>query len=213
MINDRRVALYKLAVATTCHHAIEPPSATCEAQMDFRRKGMGRTARLRQFPPAMWLILLVGVLLGGHDCHRRIGGVGVAEGRRLAGARRKRHANPLSRNIIIRNESRSKIDAFWIHPETRELAPSNFVEDGGLVYGSDGALQSYVGHSFEVVELPPEPKNKKNKVAADGDEEGRNPPKPRKCRKGMCRKAYFTVNENEDQSEYVFVCLLGRKEL
>jgi len=106
---------------------------------------------------------------------------------------RKRSAkvsNPNSRSIIIKNESGSKIDAFWINPTTRKIEASNF--ENGIVYGGEGPLSSYVGHSFEVQELP-----------VDNDEKKAETPNQtgsaKKCRKGMCRKAYLTVNKNYDQ--------------
>jgi hypothetical protein len=94
-------------------------------------------------------------------------------------ARYRKDGNPSSRNIVVQNRAGCKIDFFWIHPQTKELAGSN--TDGGLVNGGDSSINSYVTHSFEVQELP----SKKTGT----------------CKEEECRKAYFTVSANEDQSK------------
>jgi hypothetical protein len=93
-------------------------------------------------------------------------------------ARRRKNFKGTERSIRIVNQSGVKIDAFWIHSQTRETTESQ-TEGLGIVYGADTGISSFAGHSFEVQELP----NKKT----------------RKCRRKMCRKAYFTVNQNEEQ--------------
>jgi len=80
----------------------------------------------------------------------------------------------------VKNESGAKIDFFWIDPSTKQLAPST--TDGGVIAGSESSISSYIGHSFEVQELP------KKKTNA--------------CVYEECRKAYFTVTSNEDQSKF-----------
>ncbi|GAX15789.1 hypothetical protein FisN_3Lh232 [Fistulifera solaris] len=95
----------------------------------------------------------------------------------LGTARYRKDGNPSSRNIVVQNRAGCKIDFFWIHPQTKELAGSN--TDGGLVNGGDSSINSYVTHSFEVQELP----SKKTGT----------------CKQEECRKAYFTVSANEDQ--------------
>lgn len=99
--------------------------------------------------------------------------------------RYRKDGNPMSRNIVVQNRAGCKIDFFWIHPHTKELAGSN--TDGGLVNGGDSTINSYITHSFEVQELP-------------GKKSG-------KCKEAECRKAYFTVSANEDQSKSLSAAL------
>lgn len=102
-------------------------------------------------------------------------------------ARRRKNGNKLSRDIVVENQSGVKIDFMWINPLTRELAPSN--NEDGLVFGAEVGITSYVGHSFEVQEMP---------VNSNSEQKKKN---KRRCKFGKCRKAYFKVNSNEDQSE------------
>ena len=92
---------------------------------------------------------------------------------------RRKDGNPLSRSMRVRNESGVKLDIFWIHPTTRELAASHTSGDG-IVFGAESGILSYVGHEFEVREMP----NKHGK-----------------CHDTECRKTYFACNDNEDQCE------------
>jgi hypothetical protein len=96
-------------------------------------------------------------------------------------ARRRKNFKGTERSIRILNQSGVKTDAFWIHTQTRETTESQ-TEGKGITYGADTGISSFVSHSFEVQELPNE--------------------KTGKCRRKMCRKAYFTVNENEEQCKY-----------
>jgi hypothetical protein len=98
-------------------------------------------------------------------------------------ARRRKNFKGTERSIRILNQSGVKTDAYWIHTQTREASESQ-TEGKGITYGADTGISSFVGHSFEIRELP----NAKTK----------------KCRRKMCRKAYFTVNENEEQCKCTF---------
>ena len=91
---------------------------------------------------------------------------------------RRKNGNPQSRSVRVMNKSGVRIDIFWIHPHTRELAPSH-TDGEGVMYGGETGISSYIGHEFEVVELP----SKKTK----------------KCLEKECRKTYFAVNTKEDQ--------------
>jgi hypothetical protein len=97
-------------------------------------------------------------------------------------ARRRKNFKGTERSIRILNQSGVKTDAYWIHTQTREISESQ-TEGKGITYGADTGISSFVGHSFEVQELP-------NATTE-------------KCRRKMCRKAYFTVNENEEQCKYL----------
>ena len=102
-------------------------------------------------------------------------------------ARYRKDGNAQSRSIQILNRSGVKIDYFWIHPGTGELAESQ--TEGGIITGADTSINSYVGHSFEVQELPRK---------ATG-----------KCVEDECQKTTFTVNSNEDQGKYTYVYTYG----
>jgi hypothetical protein len=91
---------------------------------------------------------------------------------------RRKNGNPQSRSVRVMNKSGVRIDIFWIHPNTNELAPSH-TEGEGVMFGGETGISSYIGHNFEVQELP----NKKTN----------------ECLHKLCRKAYFTVNTKEDQ--------------
>lgn len=88
--------------------------------------------------------------------------------------RRRKNGHPLAREIRVANKAGAKFDFYWIHPETRVLAGSN-TDGEGVPYGGESAVSSFVGHAFEVQELEP-------------------------CKRQLCRKGYFKVNGNEDQS-------------
>ena len=94
---------------------------------------------------------------------------------------RRKNGNPQSRSVRVMNKSGARIDIFWIHPNTRELAPSH-TEGDGVMYGGETGISSYIGHEFEVVELP----SKKTK----------------KCVQKECRKTTFAVNMKEDQCTF-----------
>jgi hypothetical protein len=93
---------------------------------------------------------------------------------------RPRHETPSQRPITIRNQSGRRFDVFWINTFTDPVSyVSNSVENEGYPYGGDAVFLSYIGHEFEVREMP----SKKTKS----------------CRLKECAKAYFKVNDQEFQ--------------
>ena len=86
-------------------------------------------------------------------------------------------ARASNRNIRMLNDSGSKIEVFWISPtgEGTLMSPS------GVLAGATFPLQSYVGHEFELRELP----SSKTGVCNSPDQ--------------TCRIASFKVSENDDQ--------------
>ncbi len=84
------------------------------------------------------------------------------------------------RGINIHNDSGSKVEIYWIHPNTKEtvLQSSPFIYNGATF-----ALNSFVTHTFEAREMP----RKTGKCAGENQ---------------TCRIGYFTVNENDEQGEY-----------
>lgn len=86
-----------------------------------------------------------------------------------------------ARNIVMQNDSGTKVEIYWIHPQTGEglLQSSPFIYNGASMN-----LNSFVTHSFEAREMPG--KNKK----CLGNEQ-------------TCRVGYFTVNKNDNQQIYI----------
>ncbi len=83
------------------------------------------------------------------------------------------------RNINIHNESGSKVEIYWIHPDTKETV----LQSSPYIYnGATFALNSFVSHAFEAREIP----GKSGKCAGKDD---------------TCRVGYFAVNENDNQSK------------
>mmetsp|Transcript_1610 Transcript_1610/g.2286 ORF Transcript_1610/g.2286 Transcript_1610/m.2286 type:complete len:459 (+) Transcript_1610:46-1422(+) len=87
---------------------------------------------------------------------------------------------PDARSFNIINLSGKKIEVFWLHPDTGETVSQS---NGAVHAGATFSLNSYVGHDFEIREVP----SKKSKKC--GDESNDN----------VCRSAYFEVNSNDDQ--------------
>lgn len=86
--------------------------------------------------------------------------------------------NPTGRDIHIINRSEVKVDIFWVNPSTQERVMS---VDTGILRGTESVINSYIGHEFEVIELP---KKTTGKCVGENDE---------------CRKGSFVVTSNEDQ--------------
>lgn len=83
-----------------------------------------------------------------------------------------------SRGIKIVNYSGSKVELYWVHPDTRE---GSLMSDPNIVNGADFALNSFIGHEFEVRELP----SSRTGMCKSEDQ--------------TCRNGFFAVSENEDQ--------------
>ena len=82
------------------------------------------------------------------------------------------------RSLFIINESDRRVEVHWIHPETSEMVLTSTPD---VLAGASFAVNSYVGHSFQIRELPG-----KKSQACEGPGQ-------------VCRIASFTVNENSDQ--------------
>jgi len=85
----------------------------------------------------------------------------------------------VNRHIKIINNAGTKIEVYWIHPQTRQ---TSLMSDPVVVNGAEFPLDSFVGHEFELREVP--------------DSSG-------ECSKSetkQCRQAFFAVSENDDQS-------------
>mmetsp|Transcript_15312 Transcript_15312/g.18632 ORF Transcript_15312/g.18632 Transcript_15312/m.18632 type:complete len:485 (+) Transcript_15312:173-1627(+) len=90
-------------------------------------------------------------------------------------------ASKTERSIQIQNESGSKVEIYWINPDTKE----GLLQSHPHVYqGATLSLNSFVTHAFEAREVP----NKAGKCAGENK---------------TCRIGYFAVNENDDQVFYI----------
>ena len=85
-----------------------------------------------------------------------------------------------SRSIIIMNESSRRIEIHWVDPVTGDMVLQS---EPDILDGASLELDSFVGHTFEVRELPA----KKTGVCAGDDQ--------------TCRVNHFTVSSNNDQGK------------
>jgi hypothetical protein len=85
-----------------------------------------------------------------------------------------------SRSIIIMNESSRRIEIHWVDPVTGDMVLQS---EPDILDGASLELDSFVGHTFEVRELPA----KKTRVCAGDDQ--------------TCRVNHFTVSGNSDQGK------------
>ena len=91
-------------------------------------------------------------------------------------------ANDTSRSIQIMNECSRRVEVHWIHPDTGEMVLQSTPD---ILHGASFALNSFVGHTFQVRELAA----KKTGLCGGEDE--------------TCRVDHFTVNANQDQGEFI----------
>lgn len=84
------------------------------------------------------------------------------------------------RPIKILNESGSKVEIYWIHPQTGALS---IMSTPNVLNGASFNLNSFIGHEFEIRELP------SSKTGYCNGEEK------------TCRTNYMAVTENSEQSK------------
>ena len=84
------------------------------------------------------------------------------------------------RDIKIINESGSKVEVYWIHPNTRA---GSLMSSPNILSGASFPLNSFVGHEFEARELPSE----KTGYCKSADK--------------ICKIASFAVSANSDQGK------------
>lgn len=98
-----------------------------------------------------------------------------------------RYSGTPDRHINIINDSGVKIQIHWINPETDEL----MLQSDPFIYnGATFTLNSFVGHEFQVTELP-------GKSGICKGESGATTT----SNTSECLVNYFTVNDNHDQSK------------
>jgi len=87
------------------------------------------------------------------------------------------------RSITMYNESGSKVEIYWVGSGNQKVLQTT----PNLLHGANFNLNSYVGHTFEIKELP----QKRTKQCINGLEAN------------VCGVSYFTVNDNADQIFYI----------
>ena len=81
------------------------------------------------------------------------------------------------RSINIHNNSKSKVEIYWVHPQTGET----ILQSNPFIYsGATFSLNSFVSHAFEAREIP----GKSGKCAGEDQ---------------TCRVGHFAVNANDEQ--------------
>jgi len=83
-----------------------------------------------------------------------------------------------TRGFKIMNYSGFTIELYWVHPDTRE---GSLMSNPNIMNGGDFALNSFIGHEFEVRELP----STRTGLCESKDQ--------------TCRNDFFVVSENDDQ--------------
>jgi hypothetical protein len=91
-------------------------------------------------------------------------------------------SNPMARSINIMNESGRRVEIHWINPDDGSMVLQSTPD---VLNGASLTLNSYMGHNFEVRELPA----KKTMECAGEDKQ--------------CRIDRFTVKSTQDQGELV----------
>lgn len=90
-------------------------------------------------------------------------------------------ASQTGRSIGIQNDSISRVEIHWIHPQSNEKV----LQSNPFIYpGATFSLNSYVTHAFEAREIP----GKSGKCAGKDE---------------TCRVGFFEVNNNDDQVVYI----------
>jgi len=92
-----------------------------------------------------------------------------------------RRESPNQRNVVLHNKSGRRVDLFWINRSVDPIEFRSNSENGeGYPYGASQGITSYIGHEFEIREMPSK--------------------RTGECRiPGDCSTGYFQVNDQEGQ--------------
>lgn len=82
--------------------------------------------------------------------------------------------------VEVVNDSVTRVEVFWVNPDNHELSP---MSDVPLEAGGSFPLNTFSGHEFELHELPSK--------------------KTGECDDKTCRRAMFTISEEQEQSKCV----------
>mmetsp|Transcript_11244 Transcript_11244/g.17380 ORF Transcript_11244/g.17380 Transcript_11244/m.17380 type:complete len:442 (+) Transcript_11244:127-1452(+) len=82
------------------------------------------------------------------------------------------------RSFIIVNDSGSRVESYWVHPQTDERI---LMSKPDILFGAEQNMDSFRTHKFEIREMP---KSSTGKCVAED---------------GSCQSWYFVVNDNSGQ--------------
>ena len=93
-----------------------------------------------------------------------------------------RRVSPNARKMIFVNRSGRRIDVFWVNRSTNPVSyVSNSEKGEGFPYGATQAIDSYIGHEFEIREMPSRitgqckiPENCQTALVQVNDQEGQS---------------------------------------
>jgi hypothetical protein len=97
-------------------------------------------------------------------------------------------SNPQARSINIMNESGRRVEIHWINPDDGSMVLQSTPD---VLNGASLTLNSYMGHNFEVRELPA-----KKTMECAGDDK-------------QCRIDRFTVKSTQDQGELLNTSIIS----
>jgi len=93
----------------------------------------------------------------------------------------ERRETPTQRNVLLINKSGRRVDLFWINRFVDPIQFQSNSDNGeGYPYGASQGINSYIGHEFEIREMP---SKKTGQCQIPND----------------CKKGYFQVNDQEGQ--------------
>jgi len=83
-----------------------------------------------------------------------------------------------ARDIRIVNNNKSRVEVYWVHPDTRE---GFLMSSPNIMSGADFSLNSFIGHEFELREKP---STRTGKCESEDQ---------------TCRNDFFKISENNNQ--------------
>jgi 2OG-Fe(II) oxygenase superfamily len=100
----------------------------------------------------------------------------------------------VTRHIKFLNDSGSKLEIYWVHPDTRDTV---LMSSPVVMVGADFPLDSYVGHEFEIREVPDGPNGEcRHKKKQQASKESNSTEEVDDL---TCRHTYVTVSINDEQ--------------
>ena len=110
----------------------------------------------------------------------------LSPGVKSAALGKDRKEHPTSRSFYVHNESGRRFDVLWIdtiHQPPPGQPNARVSNNGGegYPYGGEVRINSFIGHEFDVVEMPSKKTNK--------------------CKYDKCRVVSFEVTAEEDQGK------------
>ena len=147
----------------------------------FTKKSMLSASQLTtsKYNSIFWLLLLQLLLL-------KLNTIVIVEAKKGKTETSPSNKNFIQKKVIIDvlNKSKKSLDVFWMNPENGMLvAETNSNKKGQFLHNNNLSLNSYIGHKFEVRELP---SVQTGECGDSDDDDDRN----------ICHSVQFTVVEN-----------------